>query len=130
LQISHAPESKKITLGEGHSSLHHTTERLLSFEKNSFINIEGFESHLDRSLDDPNDKSFKTLVLTSYSNLYKQHVLFIDEEKLINRMERKAQIRNTFFRGITTLTIGFSIMLVYWVAAEFGISMPLLRVPL
>lgn len=120
----------KPSLGEGLSSLHHTTRRMLSFKKEEFGTLQHFEQKLNSSLSDPADKSFRSQVLQSYSSLYTQYHSLTDEENLINRMERKSQIRNTLFRGISTLTIGFSIMLVYWVASYFGISMPLLRVPL
>jgi len=118
------------SLGEGLSSFHHTTRRMLNFKKEEFGTLQHFEQKLNSCLNDPTDKSFKTQVLQSYSTLYGQYQSLTDEEKLINRMERKSQLRNTLFRGISTLTIGFSIMLVYWVASEFGISMPLMRIPL
>ncbi len=128
--IRNNPERKKPTLGDGHSSLHHTTKRLLSFEKNAFMSTDAFQNQFKSSLNAPTDKSFSDTVLKSYRDLYNHHQLLTNEEKLINRMERKAQIRNTLFRGVTTLTIGFSIMIVYCVASELGISMPLIRVPL
>ncbi len=130
MQANNRTKAEKVTLGSGHSSLHHTTKRILSLEKNTFIDVDSFNACLTTSLNDPEDKTFRSAVLSSYSELYKDHQQLTNEEKLINRMERKAQIRNTLFRGVTTLTIGFSIMVVYWVASEFGISMPLIRIPL
>ena len=124
------PSRPTPKLGDGNSSLHHTTKRLLGFYKADFVNIERFNQSVDIALKDPTDKTFKNNVTGSYSKLYSQYEKLTNEEKLINRMERKSQIRNTLFKGITTLTIGFSIMLVYWVASELGIPMPLLRVPL
>jgi hypothetical protein len=120
----------KPSLGEGLSSLHHTTRRMLNFKKENFGTLQHFEQKLNSCMNDPKDTTFKTQVLQSYSTLYTQYQTLTDEENLINRMERKSQIRNTLFRGISTLTIGFSIMLVYWVASECGISMPLMRIPL
>jgi len=125
-----SPTRSKPKLGDGNSSLHHTTKRLLNFYKVDFIDIESFNKSVDIALSDPGDMSYKNNINSSYGKLYTQYKKFTNEEHLINRMERKSQIRNTLFRGITTLAIGFSIMFVYWVAAEFGISMPLLRVPL
>lgn len=120
----------KKPLGQGLSSLHHTTQRLMKFEKKIFHDEESFHKMLNTSLSDPKDQTFKSHVLTAYTKLYQTHTELTDEESLINRMERKAHIRNTIFRGITTLVIGFSIMLVYFVASYFSIPMPLLRVPL
>ncbi|MEZ9233691.1 hypothetical protein AB4259_21750 [Vibrio amylolyticus] len=116
-------------LGDGNSSLHHTTKRLLTFRKTNFLNMEGFNNSVETALNDPTDKTYKNSITSAYNSLYAHHEKFTNEENLINRMERKSQIRNTLFRGITTLAIGFSIMFVYWVASELGISMPLLRVP-
>jgi hypothetical protein len=121
---------REESIGEGNSSLHHTTQRLLKFKTKPFDDSEKFNKLLEISLSDPGDKSYKIAVNQAYNNLYHHHDRFTKEESLINRMERKSQLRNTFFRGITTLTIGFSIMLVYWVASILGIAMPLLRVPL
>lgn len=123
------PIERKV-LGSGLSSLHHTTQRLLRFKKDEFYDEDRFRGILDKSLSDPEDKSFRLDVTRAYNSLYKHHGDFTDEENLINRMERKSQIRNTFFRAFTTLSIGFSIMFVYWVAAKCGIPMPLMRIPL
>jgi len=123
------PSRPTPKLGDGNASLHHTTKRLLTFRKTNFINIEGFNNSVDTALNDPTDNTFKNSITSAYSSLYAHHEKLTNEENLINRMERKSQIRNTLFRGVTTLAIGFSIMFVYWVASELGISMPLLRVP-
>jgi len=127
--ISTAPAIPKKTLGDGYSSLHHTTERLLNFKKNDFANIEAFIKAYELSIFDKeaNKEDRKNSLFHLYRSLYDHHHALINEEKLISRMERKAQIRNTFFRGITTLVIGFSIMAVYYTASELGINMPLLR---
>lgn len=121
---------KNDKLGSGNSSLNHTTQRLLGFDKASFDNLEQFSQKVERSLKDPNDNSYKQQLLKAYGELYNHHTSFTQEEQLIDRMERKAHVRNIFFRGVTTLVIGFSIMLVYWVAGCLGISMPLLRMPI
>jgi hypothetical protein len=124
------PLKRKDSIGEGNLSLHHTTQRLLKFKTKTFTDSEKFNALLKTSLNDPNDSMYKLAVSKAYNELYDHYDRFTDEEILINRMERKSQLRNTLFRGITTLTIGFSIMLVYWVASLFSIAMPLLRVPL
>jgi hypothetical protein len=120
----------KIPLGEGLSSQHHTTKRMLCFEKKTFHDEESFKNLLTTSLNDPDDNTFKNNVLCEYNKLYQTYTRLTEEESIINRMERKAHIRNTFFRGVTTLVIGFSIMLVYWAATCLEISMPLMRIPL
>ena len=130
MSSSITPLKRKETIGEGNLSLHHTTQRLLKFKTKPFNDGEKFNGLLNTSLRDPSDATYKLAVNQAYNDLYDHYDRFTDEESLINRMERKSQLRNTLFRGITTLTIGFSIMLVYWVASLFGIAMPLLRVPL
>lgn len=127
--LNQGPAKPKEALGEGLASHHHTTKRMLSFKKMKIDDIEQFRDSLERALNDVGDVNFKNGVIGSYLRLYKHYHELVDEEVLINRMERKAQIRNVIFRGVTTLTIGFSIMVVYWAASELGISMPLLRLP-
>jgi hypothetical protein len=123
---SQAPKEK---LGSGVDSLNHTTKRLLTFHKKRFHDLTSFEYMYTHSVVDPNaiDNERKAQLLKAYGDLIDHYNKLIDEENLISRMERKAQIRNTIFRGITTLVIGFSIMLVYAMAAKWGIAMPLLR---
>ena len=119
----------KNKIGQGLSSLHHTTKRLLGFEKIDLDSIENFEKKVERLKNDPNDSSYLNQVNASYSYIHSRYHKLIEEEKLIGRMERKAHIRNTFFRGLVTLVIGFSIMLVYWVASCLKIAMPLMKLP-
>ena len=122
--------SKKESLGNGLSSLHHTASRLLSFKKTEFDTIELFKSSFKQSLSDPSDQTYKMAVIRAYTRLHEHHQLFTDEERLISRMERRSQIRNTFFRAITTLSIGFSVMFVYWAASKWDVVMPFMRIPL
>ncbi|MFA0338923.1 hypothetical protein [Vibrio breoganii] len=129
-QMGSMPKKDKVPLSEGLSSLHHTTQRLIRFEKRKFIDQADFSQKLDISLNDPTDKSYRSDVVRVYDSLYRTYTELTEEEALINRMERRAHIRNTLFRGITTLVIGFSIMLVYWAAAKLEIAMPLMRLPL
>ena len=130
MSYSSGTPKKEVALGDGLSSMHHTTKRLLNFKKAEFDNIETFRSSLEQSLSDPADQTYKMTVTRAYNTLYKHHELFTNEEQLIRRMERNSQIRNTFFRALTTLSIGFSVMIVYWVAAKCEIAMPLMRIPL
>ena len=129
MSYSNTPK-KEESLGDGLSSLNHTTKRLLNFKKSEFDNITSFANSLEQLLGDPADKTYRMTVTRAYNSLHKHHELFTNEERLIRRMERNSQIRNTFFRALTTLSIGFSVMLVYWVASKLEIAMPLMRIPL
>lgn len=53
----------------------------------------------------------------------------IDLKKSTDWNEFKVLTRNLVFRGLTTLVIGGSIMFIYWLAARWGIQLPLLRIP-
>lgn len=64
----------------------------------------------------------------NYQVIYEQYQELIDEEKSIHRVENKAHKRALMFRFLTTLSIGFGVMLVYLVAQYFDIAMPLIRV--
>lgn len=123
--------AQKETLGKENTSLHYTTNRMLKFHKKRFHKMDSFERMYNESIatDGTNQSQKKEHLFRAYKDLLEHHEKYIEEEALINRMERNAQIRNTFFRGITTLIIGFSIMAVYFVAAKYGINMPLLRLP-
>ncbi|EHZ2746755.1 hypothetical protein M5225_004281 [Vibrio vulnificus] len=125
-----APEKEK--LGNGVDSLHHTTKRLLTFQKKRFHNLDSFERMYNEFVieNDINTGQSPKHLLLAYKDLYEYHQKLVDEEKLISRMERNAQLRNTFFRGLTTLVIGFSVMFVYFIAAKLEIPMPLLRIGL
>ena len=122
----------KEKLGDGVDSLHHTTKRLLTFHKKRFHDFDSFERMYNESIaEDGTDQEQKRgHLFKAYKDLHEHHHKFVDEEKLISRMERNAQLRNTFFRGVTTLVIGFSVMLVYFTALKLEIPMPLLRVGL
>lgn len=52
-----------------------------------------------------------------------------DYEKRYLTVKFKESLMAFGFRVATTLAIGFSIMLVYWVAHCLGVPMPLLRIP-
>jgi superoxide dismutase len=63
----------------------------------------------------------------AFHSLHNKYVTVLSEEKAIERIEKKAHRRALFYRILTTLGIGFSIMIVYWVAGKLGIKMPLMR---
>ena len=129
MPIDSGANQEKPPVGQGLSSHHHTTKRMLGFKKEIFHTEEAFANMLETSLRNPEDTTYKNKIISQYNKLYQTHMHFTDEEALINRMERSAHLRNTLFRGITTIVIGISIMLVYWVASYFEIPMPLMRVP-
>ncbi|WP_261881468.1 hypothetical protein [Vibrio coralliirubri] len=89
----------KKPLGQGLSSLHHTTQRLMKFEKKIFHDEDSFKRMLNTSLSDPSDQSFKSHVVTAYTQLYQTHTELTDEESLINRMERNAHVRKALLRN-------------------------------
>ena len=68
-------------------------------------------------------------IRTSYGQIYGLNKELMDIEKAIHRIERKAHLRALIFRFLTTLLIGFGIMLVYYVAQEIGVNMPLIKIP-
>jgi hypothetical protein len=53
-----------------------------------------------------------------------------NEALLLAEIDKQAYRRALFYRIITTLGIGFSIMGIYWVAQCLDISMPLMRPPI
>ncbi len=115
----------KTKIGKGLSSMHRTTSRLLGFEKITPTSVDEFQRQVNRMRNDLNDNTYQATVFASYANLHSSYAALTNEENTIARMERNAHIRNIFFRALTTLTIGFSIMFVYWAASCLGISMPL-----
>ena len=64
----------------------------------------------------------------NYAKIYKLNQKLMDKEKAIHRVERKAHTRALIFRFLTTLLIGFGVMIVYLTAQKLGINMPLLKV--
>jgi hypothetical protein len=115
----------KTPIGKGLSSMHRTTSRLLSFEKFTPVSNEEFGKQVKRLTDQPDDRTYDDTLKNSYSILRSRYLSLVNEENLIARMEKRAHLRNMLFRVLTTLLIGFSVMLVYWVASCFGIAMPL-----
>lgn len=64
-------------------------------------------------------------ILDSYESLDREWQHAYLEKHAIKKIETSAYIRALFFRTLTTLSIGFSIMLIYFIAAKWGIPMPL-----
>lgn len=69
-------------------------------------------------------------MVSKYALLHSRYSTLVKEEATIARMDRRAHIRATFFRFLTTLGIGFGVMIVYWVAGLCNVAMPLMRIPL
>jgi len=63
-----------------------------------------------------------------YNVVYSLNQELMNQEKAIDRIERRAHIRALIFRFLTTLFIGFGVMIVYLVAQKLGISMPLSKI--
>ena len=96
--------------------MYHTNRRVLSFKENEFNDIEHFKSSSEQILSEPSDQTYQVAVTRAYNRLYKHHQIITVEDRLISRMQRKSQIRDTLFRVLTTLSIGLSVMFVYRVA--------------
>ncbi len=88
-----AGNKTKNKLGQGLSSLHHTTKRLLELERVRLDSVQEFEKKVKRLIDDPSDASYLTQVKASYSIIHYRYNKLIEEEKLIGRMERNQSSR-------------------------------------
>lgn len=66
---------------------------------------------------------------TEFHNMERLYKSATDLKKSTDWNEIKVHMRNVLFRGLTTLVIGGSIMFIYWLAAKWGIQLPLLRIP-
>lgn len=64
-----------------------------------------------------------------YSAMFSRYEQITNMIKQLDASEARAHRRALRYRILTTLGIGFSIMIVYWVANYLGIPMPLLRLP-
>jgi hypothetical protein len=53
--------------------------------------------------------------------------LIKDEENMITRVERRGHLYALGFRVLTTLAIGLSVIGIYWLANELGVTLPLVR---
>jgi len=106
-----------------------TTKTMLN---NIAVHIErnkGSIEHLKTEISHDTEGWVKNLrtIRGNYTVLYDIYSDLINEEKAINRIETKAYVRALFFRFLTTLGIGFGIMLIYYLAQKWGINMPLMR---
>lgn len=68
-------------------------------------------------------------LISEYAERERLYLSAVDIKKSSDWNEIKVHFRNLVFRGLTTLTIGGSIMFIYWLAARWGIQLPLLRIP-
>jgi hypothetical protein len=79
------------------------------------------------------DRSWRqkyTTLTNAYSIACSERNSVLDERKQISWMERSTHNRNVFYRGLTTLTVGLTIMAVYALAHWLEIPMPLMRLPI
>jgi len=90
---------------------------------------ESFSRTVDNLLEyqDNDTQNNSNDIKKEYRHLYNIHARYISEEHSIKRIENQAHRRALIFRFLTTLGIGFGIMLVYYVSQKLGINMPLLR---
>ena len=70
---------------------------------------------------------WRTTAINNYATAYNAYNRIADIEKGAHRSERKSQVRALFFRILTTLGVGLSIMFIYWLADYYELSMPLSR---
>jgi hypothetical protein len=129
-----------VKLKERFNQINYTPKT--SDEYSSLINTALYNLHVhltlhDGSLDDIKTRKSSTQrgwdtalsqIQTDHKTLLILYEFMKDEEKSINRIENKAHIRALFFRVLTTIGIGLGIMFIYYIAQEFGINMPLMKV--
>jgi hypothetical protein len=90
-------------------------------------NPEAFTDSVKRLLEHQNehDERDSNKIIKQYRQLYALHKRYTSEEQSIKRIEGQAYRRALIFRFLTTLGIGFGVMLVYYISQELGINMPL-----
>jgi len=79
----------------------------------------------------PDEVSWKRQLQTlrsDYTGLHNLQSQLQDEENAIYRIERKSHLIALTFRFLTTVVIGLGVMIIYWVAGELEIAMPLMRI--
>lgn len=91
---------------------------------------ESFSRSVERLLENDNQNTQRNSneIKKLYRRLYDLHEKVTSEELGIKRIEGQAHRRALIFRFLTTLGIGFGIMLVYYIAQKLGINMPLSRI--
>ncbi len=70
----------------------------------------------------------KKQIMDNYQQLYAFNQQITKEESYIQRIEDEAYRRALKYRTLTTLSIGFGILIVYAAAQYIGINLPLMRV--
>lgn len=79
------------------------------------------------------DRSWRrdyTTLITAYGIAKQERDAILKEKVQIAEIEGSTHRRNVFYRGLTTLVVGLTIMTVYAVAHWLEIPMPLMRIPL
>lgn len=66
--------------------------------------------------------------ISDISDLRKMASELLDTEKAQRRLSTIESFKALIFRILTTIGVGFSILLVYWIAGKIPVAMPLLRV--
>lgn len=82
----------------------------------------------NNSSQDLNPVIIKKQIMGNYQKLYDFNQQITKEESYIQRIENEAYRRALKYRTLTTLFIGFGILIVYAVAQHFCINLPLMRV--
>jgi hypothetical protein len=67
----------------------------------------------------------KDRLLDSHRQTFNAFNLIKDQEKIITRVERRGHLYALGFRVLTTLAIGLSVIGIYWLANELGVTLPL-----
>ncbi len=83
--------------------------------------------HLNSSASSSTWQKQAVTLIVHYQTLYKRYKDMMDHEKSILRVEAKAHRQAVFYRFLTTLAIGFGVMLIYFLADSWGIKLPLIR---
>ncbi|MGE6169789.1 hypothetical protein ACLHZW_11095 [Aeromonas media] len=141
-------------MGQETTEQHHTTKKII--EKLSRLSMSrsdtqlSFQEKLDLLLEDFHKRGAagETLqaakgglnsqmypmrmyhsLISEYTEQDRLYKYAVDVKKSSDCNELKVHFRSLIFRGLTTLTIGGAIMFIYWLAAKWGIQLPLLRIP-
>ncbi|HAT04543.1 MAG TPA: hypothetical protein DDZ61_06300 [Aeromonas salmonicida] len=116
--------------GESNMSTKERLDQLLEEFHRRGIEQESLEGVRKRLFTTPDHLNRTYVYLTQdYEVCIRYNELAVDAKRVTDRNELKVHIRGLIFRGLTTLTIGGAIMFIYWLAARWGIQLPLLRIP-
>ena len=72
--------------------------------------------------------SLQESYISDISDLREVASELLDTEKAQRRLSTIESFKALIFRILTTIGVGFSILLVYWIAAKIPVAMPLIRV--